>query len=146
VYSQMTRTIAAANEALLVDPYFKSDMLPWLHDGTRVTRLLMAKSQGTEVELVALMLHEMRETANAGRVEVRATESSELHDRVIVPAEGSVLYLGTSITGIGRHLSTIVPLPAVAGNAIRSEVERLWGESEPVSPRPVRRPNVTGAG
>ncbi|MHB8448909.1 MAG: hypothetical protein ACYDAQ_00315 [Mycobacteriales bacterium] len=141
VYPTLTRTIAAAGEALLIDPYFKSDMLSWLHDATQVTRLMMSSegSQEKEVQLVAMTLHAMRETANIGRVQVRATKSRELHDRLIIPDKGDVLFLGTSITGIGQHLSTIVPMPSVAGNALRAEYEQLWEQAVAVPPLSLRR-------
>jgi hypothetical protein len=148
VYTLLTRTIAAAGEALLVDPYFKSDMLPWLHDATRVTRLLMSSTgqQRQEVELVAMTLYAMKETANAGRVAIRATKSYELHDRLIIPDRGDVLFLGTSITGIGQHLSTIMPMPEVAADALRIEYERLWDKSQPVDPQPLRRAHQDDGG
>jgi hypothetical protein len=147
VYSQLTRTIDSAGEALLVDPYFKADMLPWLHDATRVSRLLMSREHGQarEVQKAALVLYEMRETANAGRVEVRATNAPELHDRCVIPPSGAVLFLGTSITGIGLHLSTIVPMPTVAGDALRKELERVWDSADPVEPLPLRRPDESDA-
>jgi hypothetical protein len=142
VYAELTRLIASAGEALLVDPYFKSDMLSWLHDATRVTRLLMSGKgqQVHEVELVALHLHAIQGAPNAGRVEIRATDSAELHDRLLIPSDDIVSSLGTSITGVGRHLSAIVRMPRIASDALRVEYERLWSDAEPVQPRPLRRP------
>jgi hypothetical protein len=142
VYSELTRSISAAGAALLVDPYFKADMLEWLHNATQVTRLLLSganRSQALEVEQIALFLHGMRESPNAGRIEIRATMSAELHDRYIVQEDGGVLLLGTSITGIGRHLSTIVPMPATGATAIRQEINKLWNDAPAVEPQKIRR-------
>jgi hypothetical protein len=77
VYSELTRAISEAGAALLVDPYFKADMLEWLHNATQVTRLLLsaAKSeQAREVELIRLFLDATCEAPNAGRIEIRATK------------------------------------------------------------------------
>ena len=143
VYVELTRVISEAGAALLVDPYFKTDMLDWLHNATLVNRLLLSranKAQAQEVEQISLALFGLRESPGAGRVEIRATISATLHDRCIVPDDGDVLLLGTSITGIGRHLSTIVPLPSPAGVSMRREVEKLWKDAELVQPQEIRRP------
>lgn len=142
VYSELTRAISEAGAALLVDPYFKADMLEWLQNATQVTRLLLSAAkneQAREVELISLFLDATREAPNAGRIELRATKSSKLHDRCIVQEGGGVLLLGTSITGIGRHLSTIIPMPATAAIAVREEIDKLWGNAELVEAQSIRR-------
>ena len=142
VYSELTRVISEAGDALLVDPYFKADMLEWLHNATQVTRLLVSAVKGQqarEVEQVRLVLDAMREVPNAGRVEIRVTMSAKLHDRCIVQEGGGVLLLGTSITGIGRHLSTIIPMPATAAMAMREEIGKLWENAELVEAQGIRR-------
>jgi hypothetical protein len=142
VYSELTRVISEAGDALLVDPYFKADMLEWLHNATQVTRLLVSAVKGQqarEVEQVRLVLDAMREVPNVGRVEIRATMSAKLHDRCIVQEGGGMLLLGTSITGIGRHLSTIIPMPATAAIAMREEIGKLWENAELVEAQGIRR-------
>jgi hypothetical protein len=142
VYSELTRAISAAGAALLVDPYFKADMLEWLHSATQVTRLLLSAAKGQqarEVQLIGLVLDGMRENPNAGRIEIRATKSSELHDRCIVQEHGGVLLLGTSITGVGRHLSTIIPMPVTAATTMCQEIDKLWESAELVEPQKIRR-------
>jgi hypothetical protein len=142
VYSELTRAISEAGAALLVDPYFKADMLEWLHNATQVTRLLLSAAkneQAREVELIRLFLDATCEAPNAGRIEIRATKSSKLHDRCIVQEGGGVLLLGTSITGIGRHLSTIIPMPVTAAIAVREEIDKLWENAELVEAQSIRR-------
>ena len=142
VYSELTRTISAVGAALLVDPYFKADMLEWLHNATQVTHLLLSaekREQAREVEFIGLYLDGMRESPNAGRVEIRATKSPKLHDRCILQKDGGVLLLGTSITGIGRHLSTIIPMPATASIAMHEEIDKLWESAELVEAQKIRR-------
>jgi hypothetical protein len=143
VYVELTRSISQAGAALLVDPYFKIDMLEWLLNATGVTRLLMSSSSGAqarEVEHMGLALSALQANPNLSRVAIRATMSATLHDRCIAKEDGAVLLLGTSITGIGRHLSTIVPLPSSAALALRREVEKLWKTATPVVPKAVRVP------
>jgi hypothetical protein len=66
-------------------------------------------------------------------------KSSKLHDRCIVQEGGGVLLLGTSITGIGRHLSTIIPMPVTAAIAVREEIDKLWENAELVEAQSIRR-------
>lgn len=77
------------------------------------------------MELIALSLDGMRETSNVGRIEIRATNSPELHDRCIVREDGGVLLIGTFITGIGRHLSAIIPMPATGAIAMRVAIDKI---------------------
>jgi hypothetical protein len=51
----------------------------------------------------------------------------------------SLMLLGTSLTGVGQHLSSLVPLSSIAGDALRKHVERLWKSATPVNPAGLRR-------
>jgi hypothetical protein len=141
VYAEVTRLISEAGAALLVDPYFKADMLEWLLNATQVSRLLLSRvgGQSIEVEQVSLALHGLRKSPITGRVEIRSTDSGKLHDRCIVKPDGGVILLGTSLTGVGRHLSTFVPMPAPAASAMRREIGKIWTNSDPVTAKPIRR-------
>jgi hypothetical protein len=142
VYIELTRAISEAGAALLVDPYFKADMLGWLYNATQVTQLLLSSARGAqarEAELIALFLDGIQETPNVGRIEIRATDSPVLHDRCIVREDGGVLLLGTSITGIGRHLSTIIPMPATGAVAMRAAIDKIWQAAEIVEATKIRR-------
>lgn len=137
VYYELTRVISETGEALLVDPWFKAEFLEWLHSATQVKRVLVAgKKPGRtpDIGLISVALHALQTNFPGTSIEVRYSTSPALHDRCIVKPNGEVLYLGTSITGVGRHLSTIIPLPSAAAEAIRSEVEGLWIDATSVEP------------
>ena len=95
--------------------------------------------QAREVDQVALALHGLRESPAADRLEVRVTSSDEFHDRAVVAADKSLLILGTSLTGIGKHASTVVKLGPVPGNALRRQLEKLWASATPVEPKGIMR-------
>lgn len=138
VYTDLTRAVAAAGAGLLIDPYFKADMLQWLLSATTISRLLVAKQAG-EVPQLELALDALKDLPDVDRLEVRATSSEALHDRCLVHANGLIELLGTSVTGIGKHLSTITPLPAVAAATYQAHLDELWSSAKRVEAKSIRR-------
>jgi hypothetical protein len=134
-YAALTRAIAAAGEGLLFDPYFKADMLSWLGGSTTIRRVLIREarreSEKKDHDLFPMYLGHLEETAD---VEVRVTTSDTLHDRGVIHDDGAISLMGTSLSGIGKHLTTIVPLPAEAGQPWREHIERLWEDARPIVP------------
>jgi hypothetical protein len=60
-------------------------------------------------------------------------KSDVFHDRFVIADGGSVWFLGTSFTGLGKRLSVMVEItdPTVR-QAIRSEFNSAWDDAEPV--------------
>lgn len=142
VYVELTRALAAAGAGLLADPYFKADTLEWLVNATGIVRLLVGSlrtEQQRNVEYLRLTLAAMANTSGVDRLEVRASSAATFHDRVLVNGNGAVQMLGTSVTGVSRHLTTIVELPGVAAPVVREHVEELWRDAAPVNPAEIRR-------
>lgn len=138
VYANLTGAIAKAGEGLLVDPYVKADLLDWLLNATRITRLLVYR-KASDVTAIAMTLHAMGD-AMTKRLSIRATKSRELHDRCVIADDGQVLMLGTSLTGVGEHLSVIYPLPDTVAPKFRTGIEKIWASAEQVEPQPLRQP------
>ncbi|MEE6286584.1 hypothetical protein V2J52_02825 [Georgenia sp. MJ173] len=135
-YAMLTRVVAEAGAGLLCDPYFKPDMLQWLSSSTSISRVLVTrprpkKEREEQDQLFPIFLGAY---SQAGRIEIRITEDKSFHDRGLVHENGDVSLLGTSLTGIGTHLTAVVPLPDVAGRPWREHAERVWGEATPVVP------------
>lgn len=135
-YATLTRAISEAGAGLLVDPYFKPDMLEWLSSSTNITRVLL-KSSGRsrdngEDRLFPILLGAANEVA---QIEVRRTGSGSLHDRGVIHENGQVSLLGTSLTGVGKHLTAIVHLPSTAAEPWRVHMESLWEGATPIEPR-----------
>ena len=138
VYLDLTRAVARAADGLLIDPYFKADMVEWLLSATTISRLLVAK-QAAEVRRLELVLDALKDSPEIGRLEIRTSSSEALHDRCLVHRDGTIELLGTSITGVGRHLSTITPLPVAATKAYQVHLNDLWTSAESLEPKPIRR-------
>ena len=141
VYLELTRGVSQAGAGVLVDPYFKADMMEWLINATPVTRLLLDGRKG-ELTKVELALDGLKDVAGADRLEVRASSSDTFHDRCLVHADGTVRLLGTSVTGVGRHLTTITPLPLVATAVLVKHINKLWDKAQVVEGKPLRRPDT----
>lgn len=137
-YLELTGVFASAGAGLLVDPYFKADMLSWLISATPITRLLLDGQKG-EVPKIEVALHALGKMPGADRVEVRASDSKAMHDRCLVHADRTVRLVGTSLTGVGKHLSTITQLPVAASKPFLKHIDQLWSKAEPVSGKPMRR-------
>ena len=135
-YQLLTRAFAAVGAGLLVDPYFKPGHLDWLASSTTVERVLVGSSgsQPRSNRELPFVLGRLG-AGMRGTVEIRVTEDPSLHDRVVVHEDRAVSMLGSSLTGIGQHLTAIVPLPPEAALAYREHVERLWADAAVVEPR-----------
>ncbi|WP_156254072.1 hypothetical protein [Pseudactinotalea terrae] len=135
----VTAAVAAAREGMLFDPFFKHDMLNWLATSTSITRVLLrtARPGRERKEQQQLLPHYLGAAlaANPDRqIEVRICDDDALHDRGAIDAAGLVTLLGTSLTGVGRHLSVVVPLPQRASAALAEQIESLWSEAATVEP------------
>jgi hypothetical protein len=142
VFTHLTRRAVEAGAGMLVDPYFKADMLEWLTEATTLARVLISKkASGQERPLMAVALATL---PRGNAVEVRFTESTDLHDRCLIAEDGAVRLIGASVTGIGRNQTSILaPDPAIM-NAYRVRYENLWNSAERIEPQPVRTPPASG--
>jgi len=122
--------IAAIGPCALVDPYFSIAGLLHLVNSTQVERVLTSRKDAQKVAELEIALS----TVNVGRpFAIRTSEA--FHDRLIVPASGSVRLLGTSLTGLGNKLSVMVKLDEDStSRAIRGEFETAWASAEPLRP------------
>lgn len=135
-YAMLTRAVAEAGAGMLCDPYFKPDMLRWLSASTSVQRVLVKRARQKKERLDQEQLFPVFLGAVTRDValEVRITDDDSFHDRGLVAANGDVILIGTSLTGIGTHLTVVVPLPEVAGRPWREHHERLWEAAERIEP------------
>jgi hypothetical protein len=109
----------------LVDPYFRLESFPHVLHYTGVTRLLVGPQADCEELAVAI------ETLPKERLlEIRV--SSSVHDRFVIPESGPVDHLGTSLNSLGTKLTVTAQIGPPAADAIRNEVERVWGTSRAV--------------
>lgn len=120
--------IAALGPAMVVDPYLRVDQLLVLV-GTQVTRLLVRAGNATDLAALKATLGAVPVDRT---IELRAVPASALHDRLVIPIEGDVWMLGSSLNGVGRHLTTLVRLHDAAGQ-LRSAYEETWRSADPIT-------------
>lgn len=134
---RLTRVMARAGAGLLADPYFKAEHVQWITEATSLRRILVSSRavarsvRGAETEraLIALALASV---PNASDLDVRATDRREFHDRCVLTADGGVLLIGSSVTGIGKHLTAVITAPGDVARFYRTKYENLWSEATPV--------------
>jgi hypothetical protein len=63
-------------------------------------------------------------------LELRMADRGILHDRMVI-GEKSAFTIGTSMNTIGKqHPTILTPLPETAADAMRSHVEKWWGDAQ----------------
>ncbi|WP_406635439.1 hypothetical protein [Amycolatopsis sp. WGS_07] len=140
----LTRVVGAAGEGLLVDAYFKADFVPWLVDSTTMRRVLISSRHPKAQRDLGLMAIALATVPDAGVLEVRSTDSPELHDRCIITADGDVQLLGSSVTGVGKNFTAIMHPDQEVKRLYRNRYESLWKSAIVVEPRnPSRNAQVT---
>lgn len=132
-YPQLVGQLANAGEGLLVDPYLKLADLNRVVVSTGLTRLLVTGISNNKRELAAMQTY-LDSPSLGRRVEVRA--STQLHDRLLIAEDGSVLTLGSSLNGIGRKLTVLSPIPPSQCSTFRDAYEKIWDDADTVGPTP----------
>ncbi len=132
-YPLLVGQLANAGKGLLVDPYLKVGDLHRIAVSTQLTRLLVTGGPQNKRELAAIQTF-LDSPRLDRRVEVRS--SKDLHDRVLVAEDGSVLTLGTSLNGVGRKLTVLSPIPPPRHTVFRAAYEEIWNRAELVGPTP----------
>ncbi|MBS1695773.1 MAG: hypothetical protein JST91_26550 [Actinobacteria bacterium] len=131
-YPLLVSQLAEAGEGLLVDPYLKVDGLHRIVQSTRLTRLLVTgKHNATEIAAMQTYLDSL---SLPRHVEMRS--STELHDRILLTDDETVLTLGTSLNSIGRTTTVLTPMPPTAGDVLRAKYEEIWDNASLVGPQP----------
>lgn len=128
-YPKLVARLHDVGEGLLVDPYLEVSALHTLLTSTRLARFLVLDNGRNGSKLAALTTH-LASTRLPREVEVRS--SAELHDRVIVSAEGEILTIGSSINGLHKHTTALVQVPAPGAATMKDYYERLWSTSTPL--------------
>lgn len=131
----LTRVVAAAGEGLLVDSFFKAEFVHWLVESTTIRRVLISSKHPKAKRDLTLMAVALGTVPNADVLEVRATDSPELHDRCIIGADGDVRLLGSSVNGVGRNLTAIMKPDAEVTRLYRDRNETLWKNATVVNPQ-----------
>lgn len=130
-YAQAIGALAEPKEALLVEPYFRLEQLMDISELENITRVLVgSRVTQKDIEVLATGLASL----DAGR-NLKVRQASELHDRYLIPDDGSVLMLGMSLGGIGKKVSTITTLGPEASVALRKAHGTIWSKAKEIKPK-----------
>lgn len=132
-YPLLVGQLAEAGEGLLVDPYLKLDSLHRIVISTRLTRLLVT-GRRNDAEIAAMQTY-LDSPSLPRHIEMRS--STELHDRILLTDDETVLTLGTSLNGVGRTTTVLTPMPSTASDVLRTKYAEIWDNASLVGPQPV---------
>ncbi|MFF6790357.1 hypothetical protein ACFY9C_14880 [Streptomyces filamentosus] len=138
VYVQLTRRLQKAGAGLLVDAYFKADSLVWLIESTNLRRVLISSRQPRSERDRQTIAVALATVPNGSDVEVRHTADPSLHDRCVIGEKGDVQLLGSSVNGVGKHLTAVITPSSDISQVYRKKYEALWGDAAKVEPRPMQ--------
>jgi hypothetical protein len=128
--ARVMQQIADVGPCAVVDPYFSMDSLLHVMQLTEVHRVLTGTGDQSKLAGLAVAL---KSVSSERPFEVR--KSAAFHDRLVIPDQGPLWFLGTSLTGIGKRLSLMVRLDdEEMGNALRRVFKETWDMAEPVMP------------
>lgn len=126
---------------MIVDPYFRLPQLTDVVDLGTVTRVLTTKKIGkADVKRLAFGLRTLGESQP---IEIRFAQ--DLHDRYLIPADGRLRGLGTSLHGVGRSLTLLTTLGADSSRALREFYEQKWADAEELEPAPAAEVSTDAA-
>lgn len=131
-YTRALGELADLPGTMIVDPYFRLPQLTDVVDLGTVTRVLTTKKIGkADVKRLAFGLRALGESQPIG---IRFTQ--DLHDRYLIPADGRLRGLGTSLHSVGRSLTLLTTLGADSSQALREFYEQKWSAAEVLEPAP----------
>lgn len=121
-YATLIGAIAELDRPLIVDPYLKAEHLVDLIEYTSADRFLVGPKVGVGPSATMQMLVD---APSPRRHELREAAAGELHDRYIVSTD-AVYSIGTSMNGVKKTGTLLMPLPDIAASTIRTAMEGVW--------------------
>jgi hypothetical protein len=142
VYVHLTRYLAQAGAGMLVDPYFKAESVPWLAETTSICRVLVSSRHPQAERELKLLGVALATVPNAAQLDVRHSSSKELHDRCVISEEGSIRIIGSSVTGVGKNLTSVITPTSEVARIYHDKYEKLWNTATAVTPRSPGGPDI----
>jgi hypothetical protein len=132
VYARVIEGIARYDDAMLVDAYLDFESLNALVTRTSVTRVLTSnKGNDASARMAGLG------TVLSGLWPDRELElrlSGQMHDRYVIPPDGPIAMISTSLSGVGKRPTVMISIRPPAADHIRSTHEDIWDSAEPMQP------------
>ena len=125
-FARVVGRIADAGSALLVEPYFRLDVLMPITEFTGVTRVLASeRTDKASRDVLGLAIEKL---VLDRPFQVRIA-SREVHDRYVIPDSGPVQFIGASLNGLGQ-VATAMGVLNDGSEEIRCLYESIWDASE----------------
>lgn len=142
-FARVVGRIAEAGPALLVEPYFRLDVLMPITELTAVTRVLASeRTDKKDRDVLGLAVEKV---ILDRQFEVRVA-SRKVHDRYLIPDTGAVQFIGASLNGLGQ-VATAMGFLNDGSDEIRRLYETLWDESSVLATAQQKgRPGSIGPG
>jgi hypothetical protein len=133
-YGRVIGRIAQHDRPMLVDAYFDVDSVAEVVLHTSVSRILLGEKPGKRgrARVAAVIAAMTRFDLNDRPLELRACD--DLHDRFVVPTEGPLEAIGTSLNSAHRHLTTYVIIEGAEASLLRDHLEALWSSARILFP------------
>lgn len=126
-YAQLMSKITSLDSCMVIDPYLDVDQLLTLANFNTVTRVLTGTSKLKQIAPVFALLAE-----KVPHLALRSLKQNELHDRFIIPKQGSVYMLGSSLNSITKRFGVATTLEASSSKLISRHYDTLWEKADPV--------------
>ncbi|WP_411699018.1 hypothetical protein [Conyzicola sp.] len=123
-------------DMMLIDPYLPSAHVPLLLDDAGVTHILTADNPVHDSDESATVRRKNFGLALGARASdrfgIRLAKKGNLHDRLVLPTEGTGLMIGRSLGG--KQLTAVVELNDSMTSLLRAHYAPIWDAAKPVSP------------
>jgi hypothetical protein len=130
--ARLVGAIAEAGKCALVDPYFTADDLIGIIQRTDTTRVLTGPNDKARL---AALAQGWGDLSIPRAFDIRT--SDEFHDRFVIPVDGSIMQIGTSLGGVGKRASIAVRMgDDAASKSVRATFEAAWSKAAPLEPQP----------
>ncbi|MGP5581711.1 hypothetical protein ACTXOF_14455 [Glutamicibacter arilaitensis] len=130
-YASALGVISSVENALLIDPYLRLDGLQDIVEFDNVERILVRENISKQESSV--LSHAIGALAKDGK-NISIGKARDLHDRYVIPAEGNIVMLGTSLNGIGKKISTVTTIGDGPSELLREHYEEVWKKAEIIKP------------
>lgn len=142
-YAQLMARIGSFDECMVVDPYLDQDQLLTLATFASVTRILTSNYDSKKK---APAFGVVLASESAAHLQLRTVEPKLLHDRIVIPSEGSALMLGSSLNSIARRFGVATPLEESSSRLILAKYNAIWEDATPIAPAQLEPAyGITGA-
>jgi hypothetical protein len=130
-YGQVLGRVSTCGDALVADHYLGIQELMDLLEHTDASRFLIGPNMSRD--RVTELIVQIKVAGPTALGVVRELRRAPFHDRYLV-GEQNVFSLTASLNGVSKSsMALLVEMTDVAADAVRTHVEQLWNEAEPLA-------------